>query len=167
MLTTPRLVLTPPVPTDLDDMVAMWADPAVYAALTGQPATREEVWHRLLRYIGHWQAIGYGHWTVREAAGGRFVGSIGIMDSRRATDPEFEGVPEVGWSVIGYAQGHGFAREALGALFAWADPRLPRTVCIIDPANIASRRLAERIGYRVYAGGSYKERATLFLERRA
>jgi RimJ/RimL family protein N-acetyltransferase len=167
MLTTDRLVLTPPVPADLDDMVALWTDPAVYERLVGRAFSREEVWHRLLRYIGHWQVAGYGHWTVRTHADGRFVGEVGIMDSRRDTAPRSEGVPEVGWALMGRAQGHGYAREALGALFGWADARLPRTVCIIDPANAASLRLATRVGYTVYAEGTYKDRATLFLERSA
>lgn len=89
------------------------------------------------------------------------------MDSRRDTRPGFEGVPEVGWAIAGRAQRQGLAREALDALFAWADPRFSRTVCIIDPANAASLRLAGRVGYRVYAEGTYKERPMLFLERRS
>lgn len=167
VLRTDRLTLSPPVAADLDDMAAMWADPAVYAALTGRAFSREEAWHRLLRYVGHWQVAGYGHWVVRETVTGLYLGEVGIMDSRRDTAPGFEGVPEVGWALMGRAQGQGFAGEALAALFGWADARLPRTVCVIDPANAASLRLAERMGYRVYAEGSYKERATLFLERGA
>jgi len=164
-LTTARLVLTPPVPGDHDDMAALWADPAVYEAIVGRVFTREEVWHRLLRYIGHWQQCGYGHWTVREAAGGRYLGEVGIMDSRRETVPDFTGTPEVGWALAGHAHGHGYAAEALAALFGWADARLPRTVCIIDPGNAASLRLAARVGYTIYAEGRYRDRPTRFLHR--
>ena len=34
-----------------------------------------------------------------------------------------------------YAQGQGYATEALAAIFAWVDPRIAATTCIIDPAN--------------------------------
>ncbi len=166
-LTTERLILTPPVAADHDDTAALWADPAVYGPITGQPATREEAWHRLLRYIGHWPVCGYGHWQVRARADGRFLGQVGIMDSRRATDPDFAGTPEIGWSLHGHAHGLGYAGEALAAMFAWADPRLARTVCIIAPANAPSLRLATRIGFTIYAQGTYRDRPTLFLERLA
>lgn len=167
LLKTRRLILTPPVPSDHDDMTALWADPAVYEGLIGRPATREESWHRLLRYQGHWDWCGYGHWMVRDIDTGRCAGSVGIMDSRRETQPSFAGVPEVGWTLMGWAHGQGFAREALAALFDWADTRMPRTVCIIDPANAPSLRLAAHVGYTVYAEGLYRERPTLFLERTA
>ncbi len=165
MLTTARLILTPPMAGDHADMVSLWADPVVYEAIVGRIFTAEEVWHRLLRYIGHWQQCGYGHWTVREAGSGRYLGEVGIMDSRRQTVPDFTGTPEVGWAFLGHAHGHGYAAEALAALFGWADPRIARTVCIIDPANTASLRLAMRVGYTIYAEGSYRDRPTRFLER--
>ena len=34
----------------------------------GEVPTAEAVWARLLRYIGHWQALGYGYWAVFEKA---------------------------------------------------------------------------------------------------
>ena len=164
-LHTPRLTMTPPTADDLGDMTAMWTDAAVYAGLLGRPATREEVWYRLQRYVGNWTMAGYGHWLMRRRDDGVFVGAVGIMDPRRETVPSFEGVPEVGWSVMGHAQGGGYAGEALAAMFGWADARLPRTVCIIAPDNAPSIKLAERIGYRRYAEGTYGEKPTLFFER--
>lgn len=158
-LRTHRLTLAVPVAGDLADSAALWADPAVYRALAPHPFGREEVWHRLLRYLGHWSAIGYGTWIVRETATGRFVGEVGLMDARRDTVPSIEGVPEAGWALAGWAQGQGFAREALAAMLNWADARpIPETTCIIDPANTRSVALAAHVGYRpagplVYRGG--------------
>ncbi|KQR83683.1 GNAT family N-acetyltransferase [Sphingomonas sp. Leaf343] len=165
ILSTPRLTLVPHDARDLDEMAAMHADPGFYASLSGKPTPREEVWHRLLRYIGHWRVAGYGHWIVRETIGGEYLGEVGLMDSRRGMIPDFEGVPEAGWGFRGMAQGRGFAQEALAALFDWADPRLPRTVCIIDHDNMPSRRLAERIGYRTFADGQYRDKPILVLDR--
>jgi RimJ/RimL family protein N-acetyltransferase len=166
VLTTARLTLAGHVPGDLDGFAAMWADPAVYALIGGHAFTREEVWHRLLRYIGHWQAVGYGNWTIRETASGRLVGETGLMDSRRATVPVFEGTPEVGWALCSWAHGHGLAREALAAVLDWADAQgIARTVCIIDPANTPSLRLAARAGYRLVTRATYRDAPTLLFER--
>lgn len=168
VLSTDRLTLSGHAPADLEAFAAMWADPAVYAMISDRGFTREEVWHRLLRYIGHWHAVGYGNWTVRETTTGRLVGEVGLMDSRRATVPAFEGTPEVGWVLCAWAQGRGFAGEALAAALAWADARgIARTVCIIDPANAPSIRLAGRAGYRRSGDVTYRDAATLLFEREA
>lgn len=165
ILHTDRLTLTPPSPADLDDEAAMWAEPAVYAHIGGRAFTREEVWHRLLRYVGHWQVCGYGTWIMR-TSDGAFAGSVGLMDSRRATDPSFEGTPEAGWTLAPHAHGQGYALEAMQALLAWADAQgIARTVCIIDPGNAASLRLADKLGYRLVTEATYRDAPTLLFER--
>lgn len=168
VLVTPRLTLAAHDPADLAAFAAMWADPQVYAMTSGHAFTREEVWHRLLRYTGHWQLVGYGNWAVRETATGRIVGEIGLMDSRRATVPLFEGTPEMGWVLSPWAHGQGFAREGLAAALAWADAQgISRTVCIIDPANAPSIKLAGRVGYNLMTEATYRDAPSLLFERRA
>ncbi len=165
-LSTARLILTPPVPADLDDIAALNADPAVMGPIGATVQTREQSWHRLLRYVGHWQLLGYGHWMVRESGTGRFLGSIGLMDSRRDSEPGFEGEVEAGWAFVPEAQGRGYAGEACGAMLGWADARgIGRTVCIIDPDNAASLKLAGRLGYGGGVAGWYAEKAIVLLER--
>ena len=167
-LRTDRLLLAPHAANDLDDSTAMWGDPAVTAAIGGRPFSREEVWQRLLRYVGHWQVAGYGQWVVRLAADGAYLGEVGLMDSRRATVPSFEGTPEAGWAFATRAHGRGYAREAVAAMLAWADARgMARTVCIIDPSNARSIRLAETLGYRSAGTVLYREGRTRLFERRA
>lgn len=166
VLTTARLTLAGPDPADLPAFVDMWADPGVYAMIGGRAFTREEVWHRVLRYIGHWQAVGYGTWTIRERASGRIAGSVGLMDSRRATVPSFEGTPEMGWTLCSWAHGRGFAREALQAALGWADAQgIARTACIIDPDNAPSIRLAGKAGYVPVCEATYRDAPTLLFER--
>lgn len=166
ILRTARLTLTMPDPADLAESAAMWADPAVYAHIGGRAFTREEVWQRLLRYIGHWHALGYGGWTVRETASGRLAGDVTLMDSRRATIPSFEGTPEAGWVLAPWAHGRGFAREALTAMLGWADARNhARTVCIIAPANAPSIKLAGKLGYTPLTEAAYRDAPTLLFER--
>lgn len=164
-LSTDRLILTPPAPDDLADLAALNADPAVMGPIGAAVQTREQSWHRLLRYVGHWQLLGYGHWMVRDA-GGTFLGSVGLMDSRRDSMPSFEGVVEAGWAFLPTAHGQGYAREACAAMLAWADGQgIARTVCIIAPSNASSLRLAGRLGYRNGVEGRYADKAITLLER--
>jgi len=76
----------------------MWGDPEVTRYIGGRPFTAEEVWSRLLRYIGHWQWIGFGTWVAEERATGAFVGEIGFCDYRREIDPPLD-LPEAGWAL--------------------------------------------------------------------
>lgn len=165
-LTTERLTLTPHTPADLEKMVTLYGDPAIMAQLGASPATREEVWHRLLRFIAHWPVMGYGHWVVRASATGAYLGEVGLMESRRATEPSFEGTPEAAWAFTPAAQGRGYAREAVAAMLAWADGQgIGRTVAIIAPANTASIRVARAVGFGAAGEVTYKESALLLLAR--
>jgi len=163
-LRTERLVLSPHCAADLDDCAAMLADSAVMYFIGG-PVPREQVWHRLLRYVGHWQLLGYGHWVVRDGQG-RYLGDVGLMDSRRDTDPSFEGTVEAGWAFATAAHGRGYAREATAAMLGWADGQgIARTVCIIDPGNAASIRVAQAVGYRPAGRVRYRDALSLFFRR--
>ncbi|MBA4805004.1 MAG: GNAT family N-acetyltransferase [Brevundimonas sp.] len=167
-LITERLTLTPAQVSDLDDLVELWGDPAFATAIFPAALTAEDVWFRLLRDIGHWEALGYGNWSIRETATGDYVGSVGVLDYRRLLDPPFD-APELGWGVAPRFQGRGLAFEALSAALAWCDETLnaPRTVCMISPDNAPSLALAARAGYAPYAETTYKGGPVRLLERRA
>lgn len=164
MIRTERLTLTGHHPDDLDDIAAMWGDPAIYGMIGGVARPREEVWIRLLRSIGQWQAFGYGSWVVRDRAGG-FVGEVGLLESRRAIDPPLL-LPEIGWTLARTAHGQGFAGEALAAVLDWTQTQgIARTTCIIDPGNAPSLKLAAKLGYGVVRDASYKGKPIRILER--
>ena len=167
VLRTDRLVLRPPTIDDFADSAAMWGDAAVARYIGGRPFTPEEVWSRLLRYVGHWSALGFGYWVAREPETGRFVGEVGFADFHRDIVPSFDGAPEIGWVLSPAAQGRGYATEAVAAALAWAHAHWGpgRTVCIIDPANAPSLRVAQRVGYAVAAEATYKAAPILLLER--
>ena len=164
-LTTARLTLTGHAATDLDDCAAMWTDPRVYTMIGGQPRSREDVWIRLLRSIGQWTLFGYGSWIARDTATGRLIGELGLIEARRAIMPAIDATPEMGWTLTGDMQGQGYASEALAAVLAWADARIPRTVCIIDPANAPSIKLAKRLGYCLQIEGIYRDAPILIFAR--
>ncbi|SIT45437.1 GCN5-related N-acetyltransferase [Paraburkholderia piptadeniae] len=161
-LETDRLILRPHVVEDFDDSLALWSDEIVTRFIGGKPFNREEVWSRLLRYVGHWAALGFGYWVIREKDSGRFVGEVGFADYRREIDPPLDGSPEIGWALMPFAHGQDCATEAVRGALAWADAKWPAgdTVCIIAPDNVASRRVAQKCGYVEERQTTYKSHPT-------
>ncbi|MBS1152390.1 MAG: GCN5-like N-acetyltransferase [Myxococcaceae bacterium] len=145
----------------------MWSHPDVTRYIGGRPFTEEEVWGRVLRYIGHWTALGFGYWAIRERSTGRFVGELGFADFKRDIQPSLAGAPEIGWALSPWAHGQGFATEAVRAVVGWGDQHFPgqRTVCLISPGNKASIRVAEKCGYQEYERTTYKGELTLLFQR--
>ncbi len=164
-LITDRLMLRAHQADDLEPLAAMWATPEVYRMTGGKPRSREDVWIRLLRSIGQWALFGYGAWVVRDGATGELLGELGLIQAKRAINPPLP-APEVGWTLIPAAHGQGIASEAMKTVLVWADDQpIMRTCCIINPANQASIRLAERLGYTFTREARYHEEPTRVFER--
>jgi RimJ/RimL family protein N-acetyltransferase len=163
---TQRLVLDAHTLDDFEPMVAVRTDLEVVQYLGG-PNTREECWMRLLRYRGLWPLLGYGFWAVREKSSGRYAGEIGFADYHRAVEPSIRRVPEAGWVLASWANGQGFASEGLAAALAWLDGATEhrRSVCLINPANAASIRVAEKAGFGRAQTVRFRDWDTLLLER--
>ena len=66
-----------------------------------------------------------------------------------------------------WAHGQGLASEAVAAAHAWGDARFEgqRTVCMIDPRNDPSLRVAARAGYVEFARTQYRDDEVVLLER--
>lgn len=169
ILETPRLVLRGHRLDDYPAMLAIWSDPVVQAHFHGRALGREDIWTRLMRHFGMWGMLGYGVWAVEEKATGEYVGAAGLSEVKRDLDPALDGVPETGWTLAPRIHGRGYATEAMRAALAWADAELgaPRTFCIMTPENTASRRVAEKCGYRLWRETVYQNEPTLILLREA
>ena len=169
VLETPRLTIRGHTPADFPAFAAMWADPVVTRFIGGAPLGEEDAFAKFLRVNGHWTVLGFGFWSVVEKATGKRVGEVGFLDVKRAIDPPFHGTPEVGWAFIPSAHGKGYATEAVQAALAWGEKHFGRVkmVCIIDPDNIASMRVAERCGFREKVRTTYKGEPTVVFERPA
>lgn len=167
MIATDRLVLTIPTLADFAESVVMTGDAAVMAFLGGKPLTREEAWNKLLRRIGHWQAFGYGQFTVRAQAGGTFVGEVGLAHFARGFGDAFDPYPEAAWILAQTAHGKGYATEAVAAAHDWMARThgATRTVCIIDPDNHASMRVAVKLGYAAFGEVDYRGARPVMLAR--
>ena len=166
ILETPRLRLRAHTVADFPALRAVWADEAVVRHIGGKPSRPEESWARLLRYRGLWPLLGFGYWAVEEKASGRFAGDIGFGDFHRAIEPSIHGVAEMGWVLGPDFHGKGYASEAVAAALRWFDAECKgRSVCIIDPANVPSLRVATRNGLREYARTTFMGDEVLLLDR--
>jgi len=166
VIETERLRLRGHTPADFEATAAMWADTEVVRFLGGKPSTREESWGRLLRYIGHWAALGYGFWLIEEKASGAYVGEGGFGAFKRDIATPFD-APEQGWSLARTGQGKGYGAEAMRAAVVWGQAHFGRTdfACMISPENVASLKLAEKLGYRAYDQLIYKGEQVVVLRR--
>jgi RimJ/RimL family protein N-acetyltransferase len=167
VIETERLRLRPHGLGDYEACLAMWRDPRVLQFLRVPPITPEVAWHRLLRYAGHWALLGYGLFVIEDRRSGCFLGEVGVADFRRGLGADFDGSPEAAWVLSGEAHGRGVGFEAATAALGWADRKLGgvRTVCIIDPDNQASLKLAAKCGFTPFGRATYRDTEVLLLER--
>ena len=131
-------------PDDVDAAYAMYADPEVTRFLQWQCPGLEEyrpMFEAALRRHRE-QPPGQGVW-------GGFDRKTGLLCGVFILKP-VEGRPEteVGYHLARAAWGLGLATEGARRLLrhAFESVGLPRVVCLIDPANRASIRVAERLG---------------------
>lgn len=145
-LETDRLILRWFREDDLADLCRMTADPEVMRFLgDGQPVDEMLTWRHMATYIGHWYYRGFGIWAVEEKSSGRVVGRIGFMHP--VGWPGFE----LGWTLARDCWGKGYATEgARRALkYAFTEMNRDHVISLIAPDNVASIRVAERLGEKV------------------
>lgn len=140
---TPRLRLEPRTVADLDDCLVMDRDPEVTRFIPGPWA--DPVAHRafvLARMTADYPD-GLGYWTIRDRATGGFLGWVLLLPVDDAVD-----AIEIGWRLVRSAWGRGIASEAAAPVLAHglsiAGARM--IVADIDPDNVGSMRVAEKIG---------------------
>ena len=169
VIETERLRLRAHRLTDFADCLALWNEPTVYRHITGKPGTEGEVWGRILRYIGHWAALGFGYWAIEDKVTGQFIGEVGFGDYKREIEPPLTGMPELGWVLSPAWHGKAYGTEAVGAALAWGDAHFGRRriCCIAAPENIASLRLAAKFGFREALRTTYLGDPTILFIREA
>ena len=144
VLGTGRLVLRPVAGADLPALIALKADPRVFAVMLGGVRLPQQTMAELAEDIAFWAREGVGMWSARRRTDGRFVGIAGIM-----ARPDGLG-PALRFALWPEARGQGLAREAAGAAlrFAHEEAGLPRIVAVARADNVASRLVLGGIGMR-------------------
>ncbi|WBB76763.1 GNAT family N-acetyltransferase [Micromonospora sp. WMMD1128] len=144
-LTTARLRLRRPTHADVDLLHALHTDPRACAHNPSDLLRdRAEAQERFRRWDGHWRVHGFGYWVV--CRDDRRLGFCGLKIMRLHE----RDVLNLFYRLDPAAWGDGVAGEAATAVVGWAGthrPDLP-VAARIRPANIASRRVAERAGLR-------------------
>ncbi len=148
-LTTERLLLRAPRLDDLAVYTAMWGDERTTQYIGGGPRSSDVCYAKFLQMTGMWALYGFGYWIWVARDSGAFIGCGGMADHHRGI-AELDGYPEAGWTIAPEAWGKGYTTEAMRPVLDWADGELkaPETRCIIDPENVVSIRVAEKIGYQ-------------------
>jgi RimJ/RimL family protein N-acetyltransferase len=139
-ITTPRLILRPPILADLAPMQNMLVSER--AKHMGGPYSPIGAWREFCQDIALWQLFGHGALIVDLRETDQCVGQVGINHGPRFPEKE------LGWLLFDGHEGRGYAVEAARALRDWAfaERGLPHLVSYIDPENMASIAVAERLG---------------------
>lgn len=165
-LETDRLVLRPPTLEDVGVVGELAGDAEVMRFIGGPVPTDEFV----AQWIHGWDADRIGPFLVERRGDGRLVGRVGIFawDTRTwSLTTRAEAGPfaqsELGWALVRAEWGKGYASEAAQAARDWAAAEcgIDDLVSVIAPANVASERVARRLG------GSPGETVKLFETRPA
>ncbi|HEY5712514.1 MAG TPA: GNAT family N-acetyltransferase [Allosphingosinicella sp.] len=141
---TERLILRGQKPGDTEALIAAFADDDYARFITSEKRGLDpvEAWRVVSLVAGSWATMGYGQWIAEERATGLPVGRLGPWGPPYW--PDFE----IGWSIFPGHQGKGFAREGAAAAMVWAHEAMGRdhAIHLIDPANVASERVAIALG---------------------
>ena len=143
---TARLLLRVPCADDVAPLTEIHHDPEAgrYVVLGTTSGGVVTGWRNVAIMLGHWHMRGYGQWTVVEKATGEVIGRVGLWHP--------EGWPgiELGWIIRRSRWNNGFATEAARAAldWTWANVDTDHVISFIQPDNLASIRVAEKIGER-------------------
>ena len=143
-LTTSRLWLRPFTPADHESIHAVYADPEVMRFVGNGPHRTMAETAAALRVYGEvLDRRGYSFVAVTERAGGALVGDGGLHPLG-GDGPDVE----LGYTLARVVWGRGYATELGQALVEYAFTVLlvPRVVAQVEPANLASRHVMEKLG---------------------
>jgi RimJ/RimL family protein N-acetyltransferase len=138
---TARLRLRARTLADLEPIVEMDADPTVRRFIGG-PLDRATHREEVRRRIVEGRPEPHASWAVEWRHRPGLVGLCHLNHSEEA------GLTQIGWRLLPSAWGQGVATEAARAVLARAlgPIGLPAIVALIAPENLASIRVAEKIG---------------------
>jgi RimJ/RimL family protein N-acetyltransferase len=147
MLETERLLLRHLAASDLDDLVALDSDPEVMRNLTdGQPTPRAVMRERLPRILAYAEKDpNTGFFAAILKSSGSFIGWFHL---RPCPLPPHD--MELGYRLMRSVWGQGYATEGGRALLdqAFGKMGLERVIARTLKANLASRRVMEKLGMR-------------------
>ncbi len=145
ILETERLVLRRFVPEDLDDLFALYRDEEIRQYFPEGVLDCDQTRAELEWFLnGHPRFPELGLWATVNKSTGEFMGRCGLLPWTIEDRQEVE----VAYLLGKKFWGQGFASEAALAIveYAFEHLDLARLICLIDPENLASVKVAQRIG---------------------
>jgi RimJ/RimL family protein N-acetyltransferase len=148
VIRTERLLLRLPAPND--DLTDFVGDGQVQPWIGGGPdETPQSV---LELWLGRWERNGIGQFVVE--LDGELIGRVGfiVWDARTWETSTYEiaaahAETELGWAILSRHWGHGYATEAALAVLRWGrEQGHERIVSLIEPRNVRSVRVADKLG---------------------
>jgi len=142
-LITSRLVLRPFISDDLQPLFSILQEPEIfkYFPITAAPSLIKV--ERIINdQLKQYEKYGFGQWAVEEKGKDDLLGWCGL-NYLPDTD-EYE----VAYLLKTSARGRGYATEGAQASleYGFNTVGLKRIIALVHPDNIASRRVAEKIG---------------------
>jgi ribosomal-protein-alanine N-acetyltransferase len=168
VIETERLVLRRLTTDDVDALAEIYRDPDVRRYFPEGPLTREETRDEVAWVIDvYYGRFGFGLWATILKDTGTLIGRCGLLPWTAVPEPgggltvqhvaEQPPEPDGSWLEVELAYllakpwwGHGLGTEAARAIvrYAFEQLHLSRLICMFDPENGASRRVAEKVGMR-------------------
>jgi len=164
ILETKRLILRRLIMEDLEALFALYTDPQIRQYFPEGTLTLEETKEELEWFLnGHPAQPQLGLWATIHKETGEFIGRCGLLPWTIEQRPEVE----VAYLLSKAYWGQGLATEAAQAIVDYGFERLQisRLICLIDPANQASIKVATKIGMTLEKEGFIDGDLTLIYSR--
>lgn len=142
VIETERPRLVSPAGPDFD-AVGAFLMPGAPRFLDNYP-DEEATWWSVATIIGHWHLRDYGMFAVTDKTTGAAYGLVGPWFPKGWPEPELS------WNLTEGAEGLGLAFEAARGVLDWlfTDRKWPSVISLVDPDNVSSVKLVERLGAR-------------------
>ncbi len=140
---TPRLILRHLAEDDVDDLAKIYADPIV-TKFFGNTYTPKRTKQWVEEIVSCYQQHGWGLWATVHKVDNKLIGRCGLAPQRVDRQPEVE----IGYLLAKEYWGQGLATEAATASrdYGFEQLGLNRLISLIDPGNIASQKVATKVG---------------------
>ncbi len=142
-ITTARLVLRPFRAEDVEALHNILSEEDIMRYFPRPTSPSRERVHKLIaKQLRHWEMYNLGWWAVETRTGGELIGWNGLQYL-----PETDEV-EIGYLLRHASWGQGLATEAgrEGLAYGFETLGLSTIIAVMHPENIASQRVAEKLG---------------------
>ena len=148
ILQTEQLILRHLVMDDLDELFSLYQDPEIRRYFPNGVKNLDDTKEELEWYLnGHPEHPKLGLWATVHKETGKFIGRCGLLPWEIDNMPEVE----IAYLLDKTYWHQGLATEAaLGIMkYGFENLNLSRLICLMHPENLASQRVAERIGMKL------------------